>query len=308
MKKYIIIVFFALIANNTNTYAQKSNTPCVSFSFDDGDTNDILTYKNQVWNSLIISQLQKHKIKAVWFVEAGKVNNPTGKKLLQNWDKAGHILANHTYNHINFNDTSLTAKGFIYEIQKCDSLIKGYKNQQKIFRFPYLKCGNTVAKRDSLQNYLKQKHYQQGWVTVDASDWYINARLIKRLQQNPNADISGFKKYYINHILTRAKYYNKLSLAINNQQIKHVVLLHFNLTSALFLNDLITKFKQQGWQITNYSTAIKDPTYKTWPTNMPSVQSLIWQLAKQTGQYENQLRYPGENGDYEKEAMDKLGL
>jgi hypothetical protein len=41
---------------------------------------------------------------------------------------------------------------------------------------------------------------------------------------------------------------------------------------------------------------------------MPAEQSLIWSLAKQTGQYDNKLRYPGEDGEYEKDKMDKLGL
>jgi hypothetical protein len=31
-------------------------------------------------------------------------------------------------------------------------------------------------------------------------------------------------------------------------------------------------------------------------------------LAKKTGRFENELRYPGEDGEYEKDKMDKLGL
>jgi peptidoglycan-N-acetylglucosamine deacetylase len=37
-------------------------------------------------------------------------------------------------------------------------------------------------------------------------------------------------------------------------------------------------------------------------------QSLIWLLAKQAGNYENTLRYPPEDGMYEKDKMDSLGL
>lgn len=306
-KKFIFIKTLLLILS-ISTYAQKQIKPSISFSFDDGDTSDILSYKAEYWNEQIVKQLKKHKINAVWFVEGRKVDSPKGKILLKKWGDAGNFLANHTYTHINFNDSILSVKSFINEIQQCDSLIKSFKNYKNIFRFPYLKCGNTIAKRDSLSNYLKSINYKQGWVTVDASDWYINGRLIKRLQENPNSDISGFRKYYVNHIVNRAKYYNKLSVTLNKRQIKHVALLHFNLTSALFLTDLITEFKKQGWQIGNYSNAIKDPIYKTLPNNMPAVQSLIWLMAKQNKFYENKLRYPGENGDYEAKAMDKLGL
>jgi hypothetical protein len=133
-------------------------------------------------------------------------------------------------------------------------------------------------------------------------------RLIRRLKKNPDADISGFKGFYLNHIFERAQYYNNLSLELNQRQIKHVLLLHFNLTSALFLSDLVQRFKEEGWEIENYSDAIKDPVYDELPGALPSVQSLIWQQAKETGNYENVLRYPGEDGEYEKDKMDKLGL
>lgn len=301
----LLIVSFLLIPQANSQINHKAH---ISFSFDDGNPSDILSYKGEEWNAMILSQLEKYNIKAVWFVCARNLNNEKGKQLLQKWDNAGNIIANHTYYHPNYNDSSITCSDFIKEIEACDSLINGYKNYKKIFRFPYLKAGNTMAKRDSLRSYLQKNGYNQGWVTIDASDWYVNSRLIKRLKENPNADIKAFKDFYINHIYDRALYYNNLSKELNHRQIKHNVLLHFNLTSALFLSDLIEKFKQEGWVIDNYSDAIQDPIYKELPTAMPSDQSLIWLMAKQTGQYDNKLRYPGEDDVYEKDKMDKLGL
>jgi hypothetical protein len=37
-------------------------------------------------------------------------------------------------------------------------------------------------------------------------------------------------------------------------------------------------------------------------------ESIVWGVAKETGKYEDILRYPGEDGEYEKDEMDKLGL
>jgi hypothetical protein len=37
-------------------------------------------------------------------------------------------------------------------------------------------------------------------------------------------------------------------------------------------------------------------------------ESLVWAIAKETGKYDAQLRYPGKDDVYEKEPMDKLGL
>ena len=305
--KLILNCFFVLfLVASCQTKSNEKDRPHIAFSFDDGSIKDRLNYKGPDWNSMIREQLKDKQIQAAWFVAGKMMDNDQGKELLQKWEEDGHILANHTYSHYNYNDSSMTCKVFSEDIQKCDALISTYKNYLKIVRFPYLKGGNTISKRDSLTNFIQINGYKQGWVTIDASDWYIDMRLTRRLKQNPDADISVFRDYYVNHIIERAEYYNNLSLQINHRQIKHTVLLHFNLTSALFLNDLIEKFQKEGWIIDNYSDAITDPIYSEQPIAMPAEQSLIWMQAKQTGGFE--LRYPGEDSRFEKEKMDKLGL
>ncbi len=302
----LILAFLNSYSENKNP--PKEENPCIAFSFDDGSSNDILSYKGNEWNAMIREQLKENNIKAVWFVYAKGMDNEKGKFLLEQWNKDGHLIANHTYNHYNYNNPKINCESFLTDLEKCDSLINGYTNYEKLFRFPYLKSGETIEKRDSMRNALKQIGYKQGWVTIDASDWYINSRLIKQLKNNPGMNISGFRDFYLNHIFERAQYYNNLSLEINKRQVKHTVLLHFNLTTALFLDDLIKKFKNEGWEIADYSEAIKDPVYLELPDAMPAEQSLIWLQAKATGEYENKLRYPGEDSSYEEEKMDRLGL
>ncbi len=292
-----------------NEWVYKTNTlekPHIAFSFDDGSTKDRITYKNSEWNSMIRKQLKDNNIQAVWFVAGKSMNSDKGKLLLHKWDADGHIIANHTYSHFNYNDSSMTSKTYIEDIQKCDSLISDYENYSKIFRFPYLNGGNTISKRDSLNDFLHQNNYKQGWVTIDNAEWYINMRLIERLKQNPDADISGFKDYYINNMFEMAEYYNTLSLKNNYRQIKHTILLHFNLTSALFLSDLIEKFKNEGWIIDNYEEAFGDSVYLGIPIGMPAEQSLIWMQEMQ--KVGSVPRYHAEDSKYLKDEMDKLGL
>ena len=307
--KYTLILFLIVFAFFTGKIEPGQNQrPVVAFSFDDGNPNDILNYTGEAWNAAILAQLRQNNIQAVWFVSAKNLNNDKGKLLLKHWDDAGNLIANHTFSHINFNDPETSIEKFENEILKCDSFIKGYTNYRKYFRFPYLKAGDTFAKKDSILSFLKKNDYKQGWVTIDNSDWYINSRLIKRLKENPNADIKVYEEFYLNHIIDRARYYNELSKEINHREIKHTVLLHFNLSSALFLNALIDKFRNEGWEIQNYSNVIQDTVYNFYPSAIPSEQSLIWMQAKQAGNFESRLRYPGEDGEFEKDKMDKAGL
>jgi len=308
VKETLAILLLAFISLTGKIESTEKQHPSVAFSFDDGNPNDILDFKGEAWNAMIIEKLRQHKLQAVWFVAAGKMNNVRGKTLLKKWEEAGNLIANHTYNHVNYNDSTMSFDIFKAEILHCDSFISSYTTYRKIFRFPYLKAGNSLAKKDSILSFLKNNDYKQGWVTIDNSDWYINSRLIKRLKENSKADINGYKEYYINHVFEKATYYNKLSLEINKREIKHTVLLHFNLTSALFLGELIEKFEKEGWKVENYEQAIKDPVYNFLPSTIPSEQSLIWMQAKETGNYKERLRYPGEDGVYEKNEMDKAGL
>jgi hypothetical protein len=39
------------------------------------------------------------------------------------------------------------------------------------------------------------------------------------------------------------------------------MLLHHNLTSALFLGDAIRMFRDKGWQVIDAETAFEDPVY-----------------------------------------------
>ena len=256
----------------------------------------------------ILAVLKSHKIQAALFVCGMRINNPQGKKLLRAWDKAGHLIANHSYSHFYFPSTKITLAQFQEDISKNDRIISGYKNYSKLLRFPYLKEGDTREKRDGMREYLKANHYKQGYVSIDASDWYVTQRLEERLLHNPKADISGFKDFYLTHMWERARYYNDLSKKALGREVKHTLLIHHNLLNALFLDDLIQMFKAKGWKIIDAKDAYQDPVYTIEPDILPAGESIVWAIAHQTGKFAHLIRYPADDSQYEKEKMDKLGL
>ena len=95
---------------------------------------------------------------------------------------------------------------------------------------------------------------------------------------------------------------------LTHRQISHVLLLHYNLAAALFLGELIQYFKDIGWEGIDADKAYKDDFYSQESLNIPAGESLVWALAKESGRFDKVLRYPAEDGEYEKILMDKLGL
>ncbi|HNP08264.1 MAG TPA: polysaccharide deacetylase family protein [Cyclobacteriaceae bacterium] len=292
-----------------NVAQEKENIKSkISFTFDDGSTNDFDDYKLERWNQLLLDQLNKHNLKAILFSSGYNKETKKGQYVLSSWNDAGHLIANHTYSHPNFNSKTVSLKNFEFELIRNDSIINKYSNYIRYFRFPYLKEGNTEEKVNGFRQILKQNEYKNGNVTIDASDWYVDSRLVKRLKENPKADISGFRDYYKNHLFNRATFYDSLAFQLTNRRINHVILLHHNLAAALFLDDLIEHFEANGWEVINADDAYLDPIYNEIPGTIPAGESLIWALAKESGKFEDVLRYPAEDGDYEKPFMDKLGL
>lgn len=301
---FIIITFYSF-----GGFPEKHDEkPTLSISFDDGSTKDFANYKNEVWNEMLLQHLKDNNLKSVLFVAGKNLDTPEGKKIINTWDDVGHLIANHTYDHPYYNSSKITFEKYRDEILRCDSLIKGYKHYKKIFRAPYLKRGETVAKRDSLITFLENINYKNGYVTIDASDWFVNSRLIKFMEANPGESIEKYKEYYIAHLIGRAKFYDDLAYKITGRRIKHSLLLHHNLAAALFLGDLIEEFKKEGWDFVDAEEAFSDEIYSHKQSIIPAGESVVWSIAKQSGKYEDLLRYPGEDSRYEKESMEKLGL
>lgn len=287
-----------------------NDRPIVSFTFDDGITNDLAGFKFEDWNAMILSHLESEDLKAVFFVTGNNKQDDKGQFLLKSWNDKGHRIGNHSFSHPNFNSEENTARVFESELMKTDAIISTYKNNSKLFRFPYLKEGKDLVKVDSIRAILAANHYQNGYVTIDASDWYINARLIKKINKTgiEKTEINKFRNFYLQHILERAEYYEKLSVELNGRHINHTLLLHHNLTSALFLGDLMKAFREKGWILVDAEKAYEDPVFKKIPDPDYAGESLIWSMAKQSGNYEGMLRYPAEDSKYEKDKMDSLGL
>jgi len=277
----------------------------IAFSFDDG--LDPLAKANAAHlNSAILRALEKNKVRGLFFVAGSRVDSKEGLALVRDWSKAGHAIANHSYAHLNFNNSNISLDAFIDDAQKNERLLSQIPGYEKRFRFPYLKEGNTEQKRDGFRKWLSSNNYKSGAVSVDTSDWYYDLRLRKWLENNPKRYPSSFRQPYLDHLLDRATSYSNLAKQVVGRDVPHVMLLHTNTINAYFLADVVAMFRAAGWQVVDPSEAYRDSIYSEKPQVLPAGESLVWSLAKQAGV--PGLRYPAEDGSYEQSKLDALGL
>ncbi|MES2050297.1 MAG: polysaccharide deacetylase family protein [Pseudomonadota bacterium] len=306
----IAAVFFLLTSFTTLAVAQS-----VAFTFDDGpNLAETPRLSPQQRNAAMLAALAKHNVKAALFVTAGNgANQAVGLALARAWGQAGHALGNHTMTHPDLNSASISLTQYQQEILDCDKIISMLPGYQKWFRYTYLREGNTAEKRDGMRTFLQQQGYRNAYVSLDTSDWRLNEKLIevlnKHSDKNNDADITPIKHAYLAHVKQRALAYRALSQQLQGRDIAQVMLMHHNLINALWLDDVITMFKEMGWSITTPSAAFADTVYQLIPERAAPGQSLLLSMARSLGlgKFEGWARLV-DDGDFEIEALKAHGL
>jgi peptidoglycan-N-acetylglucosamine deacetylase len=286
--------------------ASPPRAPGVAITIDDFDLSDSQLLTGLERDRKVRATLSRHRIRAAGFVAGKYVRGASGDEVLSRWSSEGHIIGNHSFSHDFYGGRDPDA--YMTDILKCEALLSGYSGFRKLFRYPFLAEGRTSEARDALRQRLHAHGYKIGHVTIDTTDWYIDARLNKRLARDPSADLGAYRRFYLEHIWERATFYDGLARKLFGTSLDHTILLHHRLTTALFLDDLLKMFRSRGWRLIDAQTAFASPAFALEPKSLPSGQSLVWAVAKERGGYDSILRYPGEDEEYEAPKMDALGL
>src|SRR5579863_6531994 len=234
-------------------FAGLAHAQSIALTFDDGpDMADDIGLRPAERNAAILKQLADAHLRSILFVT--RIDSDEGRnELIRAWGRQGHEVGNHTATHPDFNRVSLA--DFENELLTCEKAIQDFPGFTRRFRFPYLKEGDTLQKRDGFRAFLDAHGYSSGAVSIDASDWYYNQRLSARLKNQPDTDTRPYRDAYLRHLYDRAQYYDRLSRELLGRSVAHVLLLHHNLINALYLADVIHMFQDHGWVLIDSEVA-----------------------------------------------------
>ncbi len=277
----------------------------LSFSFDDGlnpDTNpDAIAI-----NNALLAQLRQSNLQAIIYPSLIKLGGSAGLQLVAQWGMQGHAIGNHSEWHLSLNKADMSAADYIDGIAGAERQLQNLVGWTARYRFPFLKEGDTRQKRDAVRDWLNDRGYRSGAVSIDASDWFYNIRYLAYEKAGDTGSLVRLKKAYIRHLLDRAHYYDELGKKTLGYSPKHVILLHTNKINAQSLADIISAFKGHGWEWIDTEIAYADSLYKQQPDVIPAGESIIWSIAKKKGN--TTLRYPAEDAPYELESLKRFGL
>lgn len=295
-----------LAAFATLPFIAATRAPGVAITVDDFDLTDTPLMSGLQRDEAIRAALAKRGVKAAGFAIGRNVGDAQGAKVLRAWSEQGHILGNHSFSHRRYDGRD--PAGAMADILRCEPLLASHAGFRKLYRYPYLAEGDTAEGRDALRALLRANGYRNGQVTIDTSDWFIDGRLTARLKTDPATDLAPYQRFYLDHVWARATFYDDLAKDVFGHSLDHTLLIHHRLTTGLFLDDLLAMFRNRGWRLIDAATAFAAPEFSLEPKILPAGQSLVWAAAKEKGGYEDRLRYPGEDGEYERAQMDALRL
>jgi peptidoglycan-N-acetylglucosamine deacetylase len=228
--------------------------------------------------------LKDRKVQVILF--ANGVNGgdtPEGKDILRAWGQAGHLLANHSYSHWDLNRDDVALEAYEADVLKEDALIRDIPGFTRRYRYPFLRAGSTVAKREGFYAFLKARGLAIGHVSIDTADWLLDERLRKRLNKDPKADLAPYRDLYLKHLWACARFYDAWSREIFGREIHHVILMHARLLNGLFLGDVIDFFRAKGWTWIEPQAAFADPVYALMPKNLPGGEALADAVSAERG-------------------------
>lgn len=229
----------------------------ISFSFDDAPRGDGAYYTGAQRAQNLVEQLKLANVpQVIFYANPGKIDSPHLLNRLKFYQASGHLIGNHTYDHISADKNS--SEIFLSNILKADEHLFTEKLLTPYFRYPYLHRGKTISKIFKLHDEISNLGYQDGYVTIDTYDYYMDRVFQEALLNNKNINIENLKKFYVEILMTSINFYEQLGVKILGHSPKHVILLHENDISALCIGDLVKRLRSENWDIITPTEAYKN--------------------------------------------------
>lgn len=215
----------------------------------------------------ILAVFKKHKVPdAVAYINMGKVEKKNESyEVLQLWKDAGYTFGNHTYLHEDFNITSAADYEKAIALNEPGLAKLSGDNNWKTFRYPYLREGDTLEKRNSVRKYLKDNGYQIAQVSIDFEDWAWNDPYARCLDKKDMKSIKWLKQTYLKNATDQVSRAEVLSQFLFKRSIPHILLLHIGAFDAEMFDAMLTSYKKMGVEFITLAEANRDEVYSIDP-------------------------------------------
>ncbi len=231
-----------------------------------------------------IAVLKKHRVPGVLgLVNGGQIEVvPAYAGILQRWVDAGYVLGNHTLHHTDIDRSS--PQDFLVDVDRNERILAAYAGADaRLFRYPYLHEGNTLAKRQAIRAALRERGYEIAQVTVNFSDWAWNAPYAACVASGNLAGIEVLKRTFLDAAVEALRWSESTAETLVYRPIKQILLLHLGVFDVVMLDELLTAYERRGVRFISVREAVADAVYGIDPDVTWTGGNFLAQLLQATG-------------------------
>ena len=186
---------------------------------------------------------------------------PGSEPMLDDWRKAGFLLGNHTWSHMNLNTSSLA--DWEADLLKNEPILKQHSGNTDWhwLRYPFLAEGDTPEKRVEARKFLAAHQYKIAAVTMSFGDYMWNEPYARCAAKNDTEAITQLESSYLDAASADADFRRATAKLLFGHDIPYVLLMHVGAFDAHMLPRLLDLYRSKGFSFISLEDAEKDPFY-----------------------------------------------
>jgi peptidoglycan/xylan/chitin deacetylase (PgdA/CDA1 family) len=220
----------------------------------------------------IVATLKAAKAPATYgFINAKGIQDaPETAEFLDIWRAAGHPLGNHTFSHMDLHTNSVEA--FEQDTLANEQTLQASmgRSDWHWFRYPYLREGETIEKRQAVAAFLMDQGYRAAEVTLSFDDYAYNDPYVRCLAAKDSAGVSWLKESYVSCGAAELSRGREEAKRLYGHDIGHVMLLHVGAFQMVMLPRLMGLLRDSGFDLVTLPEAQADPAYTAPESDVPT--------------------------------------
>lgn len=255
-----LFVFFALAAMPLAAGGRQ-----VAITFDDlpraGDGGSRSLSDIRALTGRLLRPFRDQKIPVTGFVNEGRQYDfgPQGlRQILDLWLDSGAGLGNHSYSHLNINETPLD--DYTADIVKGEPILRAALASRgktlRYYRHPFLYTGPTPEIKKRMQEFLDSHGYRVAPITLDNSDYQFAALYTKAEFRD------RVRRDYVPYMESIVSFFEARSIEVVGREFPQILLLHASQLNADLIPDLLAMFRRRGYTFVSLDRALADDAYR----------------------------------------------
>lgn len=186
---------------------------------------------------------------------------PNSAPVLDMWRAAGFPLGNHTWSHMNLNQS--TATDFEADVVRNEALLAARMAgaDWRWLRYPFLGEGDTPEKRDAVRTFLAGRGYRVASVTMSFGDYAWNEPYARCRGLGDDKSVAALEAGYLQAAKDELAHARTLARVAVGHDIPYVLLMHLGAFDARMLPRLLAYYRAEGVRFVSLPEAERSPFY-----------------------------------------------